>query len=253
MLTKTSLSACTQACQKYDAACSLQSGSHACAYNWGVALSDLAKHHRASEELLEAEAKLIESAQMYAASLKWNPNHPQVCSMPSSTVLTSFKATLQMMPAEVRGRACVSGPVYILRDKPTLEASLFAKVCCSYPKLCILKTKCRLIHWGVGLGCLGTQQLGTGAARIGVIPTIGRARCYRCSFSLQIPTSNQAPPRIRPSMLQSGHRAVFTRNCAQGAVPTSYIALQIMCCSRLATYVNYPRHSFERKRAPCDS
>lgn len=67
----------TQACQRYEVACSLRSGSHACAYNWGVALSDLAKHHRIRGEPLEAEAQLLHSAQMYAASLKWNPNNPQ--------------------------------------------------------------------------------------------------------------------------------------------------------------------------------
>lgn len=68
----------TQACERYEAACSLREGSHAAQYNWGVALSDLARHHRARGDLAEAEAHLIQSAQMYAASLKWNPNNPQV-------------------------------------------------------------------------------------------------------------------------------------------------------------------------------
>lgn len=35
-----------QACERYEAACTLRSSSHAALYNHGVALSDLARHVR---------------------------------------------------------------------------------------------------------------------------------------------------------------------------------------------------------------
>jgi hypothetical protein len=68
-----------QACQNYEIAWSLRNNSHACAYNWGVALSDLAKHHRLLGNLQEAETEMLDAAHQYAVSLKWNPNNPQVC------------------------------------------------------------------------------------------------------------------------------------------------------------------------------
>lgn len=66
-----------EACQNYEIAWSLRNNSHACAYNWGVALSDLAKHHRLLGNLQEAETEMLDAAHQYAVSLKWNPNNPQ--------------------------------------------------------------------------------------------------------------------------------------------------------------------------------
>ena len=76
-----------QACERYEAACRLRGGSHAALYNWGVALSDLARHARGSGDADAAQQFLLASAQKYGQSLKWNPNNPQAS---AAIVYSSF-------------------------------------------------------------------------------------------------------------------------------------------------------------------
>eukprot|EP00884_Botryococcus_braunii_P019778 jgi/Botrbrau1/6484/Bobra.0034s0057.1 len=62
-----------EACTRYEAAWRLRKDSHAALYNWGVALSDLA---RVGEGPARTDF-LLAAAEKYAESLKWNPNNPQ--------------------------------------------------------------------------------------------------------------------------------------------------------------------------------
>ena len=71
------MSACLQACGRYEAAWRLQHASHAALYNWGVALSDMARLVKRTDEH-EAYQCLLKAAEKYATSLHWNPNNPQV-------------------------------------------------------------------------------------------------------------------------------------------------------------------------------
>jgi hypothetical protein len=74
-----------QACTRYEAAWRLRESSHAALYNWGVALSDLA---RVGEGPARTDF-LLAAAEKYAESLKWNPNNPQVRPPRSPTVSPS--------------------------------------------------------------------------------------------------------------------------------------------------------------------
>ncbi|KAK9803421.1 hypothetical protein WJX72_010561 [[Myrmecia] bisecta] len=74
-----------QACQRYEAAWRLRESSHAALYNWGVALSDIARVVKAGHLTesspgggpAQAHAFLLQAAEKYALSLRWNPNNPQ--------------------------------------------------------------------------------------------------------------------------------------------------------------------------------
>ncbi len=65
-----------QACDKYEATLALRAASHQALYNWGVALSDVARCLKPSSPAL-AQACLNLASQKYAASLKHNPSNPQ--------------------------------------------------------------------------------------------------------------------------------------------------------------------------------
>ena len=68
-----------QACSRYEAAWRIREGSAAALYNWGVALSDMAHAVRGGGTGYgDAADLLLVAAEKYGASLKWNPNNPQV-------------------------------------------------------------------------------------------------------------------------------------------------------------------------------
>jgi Flp pilus assembly protein TadD len=73
-----SVTACTflQACSRYKAALQLKPNSHAALYNWGVALSDLARAVKPTSPA-EAVAALHLASQKYAESLQLHPRSPQ--------------------------------------------------------------------------------------------------------------------------------------------------------------------------------
>jgi hypothetical protein len=66
-----------QACDSYEAAHALRPASHAALYNWGVALSDMARHLKAVNPGASYDF-LLAATDKYGQSLKWNPNNPQV-------------------------------------------------------------------------------------------------------------------------------------------------------------------------------
>ena len=66
-----------QACDRYEAAYALRPASHAALYNWGVALSDMARHLKAVNPGASYDF-LLAATDKYGQSLKWNPNNPQV-------------------------------------------------------------------------------------------------------------------------------------------------------------------------------
>lgn len=103
------LYSCIQACERYEAACALRGGSHAALYNWGVALSDLARHVRASDADA-AQQYLLASAQKYGESLEWNPNNPQA----SPWLQTQNKAAGEAHPAGLQCGAahCRAGSIW---------------------------------------------------------------------------------------------------------------------------------------------
>lgn len=80
-----------QACRCYEAALALKPSSHAALYNWGVALSDLARSIKAADPKAATSALHLAS-QKYAQSLQLHPRNPQalnnwglvlqVCSIP---------------------------------------------------------------------------------------------------------------------------------------------------------------------------
>jgi hypothetical protein len=65
-----------QACKRYEAALAIRPKSHQALYNWGVALSDLARALRPSAAA-EAAGCLHLASQKYAASLRIAPGNPQ--------------------------------------------------------------------------------------------------------------------------------------------------------------------------------
>jgi Tfp pilus assembly protein PilF len=65
-----------QACSRYEAALALKPNSHAALYNWGVALSDLARAVKQASPA-EAVAALHLASQKYAESLQLHPRNPQ--------------------------------------------------------------------------------------------------------------------------------------------------------------------------------
>lgn len=80
-----------QACQCYESALAIKPTAHAALYNWGVALSDLARCIKASQPK-EATAALYTASQKYAQSLQLHPRNPQA--------LNNWGLVLQV------GRAC---------------------------------------------------------------------------------------------------------------------------------------------------
>ena len=54
----------------------MRATSHAALYNWGVALSDMARVVKSADKE-GARQCLEEAAEKYAMSLAWNPNNPQ--------------------------------------------------------------------------------------------------------------------------------------------------------------------------------
>ena len=66
-----------QACEVYGAAAQLQPTSYSALYNWGVALSDIARIVR-PQQPEEAYECLTSAAQKYARALDANPANPQV-------------------------------------------------------------------------------------------------------------------------------------------------------------------------------
>ncbi|KAK9806699.1 hypothetical protein WJX73_010014 [Symbiochloris irregularis] len=65
-----------QAGKCYEAAVQLRPTSHAALYNWGVALSDMARVQRSSDPAAAID-HLISAADKYSASLQWHAHHPQ--------------------------------------------------------------------------------------------------------------------------------------------------------------------------------
>lgn len=65
-----------QACSRYESSLALKSNSHAALYNWGVALSDLARAVKQSDPA-EAVGALHLASQKYAQSLQLHPRNPQ--------------------------------------------------------------------------------------------------------------------------------------------------------------------------------
>ena len=71
---------------KYQAAWKLQPSSHAALYNWGVALSDLARVVKAAHKD-SAHGYLQQAGDKYQMSLKLHPHNPQAC--PSCEIETA--------------------------------------------------------------------------------------------------------------------------------------------------------------------
>ena len=65
-----------QAADRYETACKLRPQSHAALYNWGVALSDMARVIKSADRD-QAHQYLRLSAEKYSLSLHWNPQNPQ--------------------------------------------------------------------------------------------------------------------------------------------------------------------------------
>jgi len=65
-----------QACDSYEAAHALRPASHAALYNWGVALSDMARLLKAVNPGASYDL-LLAATEKYGRSLEHNPNHPQ--------------------------------------------------------------------------------------------------------------------------------------------------------------------------------
>ena len=63
---------------RYQAAWKLQPSSHAALYNWGVALSDLARVVKAAQKD-SAHSYLQQAGDKYQMSLKLHPHNPQAC------------------------------------------------------------------------------------------------------------------------------------------------------------------------------
>ena len=71
-----------QACERYEAAWRLREASASALYNWGVALSDMSRVVKPSDRA-SAHDHLLSAAEKYATSLRWNPNNPQACTLPT--------------------------------------------------------------------------------------------------------------------------------------------------------------------------
>ena len=84
-----------QACDSYEAAHALQPASHAALYNWGVALSDMARHLRAVNPGASYDF-LLAATDKYGQSLKWNPNNPQVRRTQSAMGFISSRTLLAL-------------------------------------------------------------------------------------------------------------------------------------------------------------
>lgn len=76
-----------QAADRYEAAWKLRTNSHAALYNWGVALSDMARVIKSTDKE-QAHELLRQSAEKYSMSLQWNPHNPQVSRVPLHQCMT---------------------------------------------------------------------------------------------------------------------------------------------------------------------
>lgn len=85
-----------QACQLYQSALNIQPNAHAALYNWGVALSDLARALK-PHSAVEARACLQLASQKYAESLALCPNNPRA--------LNNWGLVLQELSADVKDGA----------------------------------------------------------------------------------------------------------------------------------------------------
>lgn len=84
-----------QACAKYEAAAALNPTSHTALYNWGVALSDLARILKESSPD-EAVSCLQQASQRYAEALDCQPGNPQA--------LNNWGLVLQVMRMRAHAR-----------------------------------------------------------------------------------------------------------------------------------------------------
>ncbi len=91
-----------QACARYEAALAIKPASHQALYNWGVALSDLARALKPSAPG-EAAACLHLASQKYAASLQIAPANPQA--------LNNWGLVLQVRGLGVLALLCCSSSV----------------------------------------------------------------------------------------------------------------------------------------------
>ena len=83
-----------QACDQYRASGSLRPSSHAALYNWGVALSDLARGLKEVEPA-RAQQCLRLASHKYAEALRWQPGNPQA--------LNNWGLVLQVSAMHVHG------------------------------------------------------------------------------------------------------------------------------------------------------
>ena len=88
----------------------MKPSSHAALYNWGVALSDLARAIKASDHR-ESVAALHLASQKYAQSLQLHPRNPQA--------LNNWGLVLQVGRGKGSGRGCSwGGLAFGMTDAP---------------------------------------------------------------------------------------------------------------------------------------
>ena len=97
-----------QACDSYEAAHKLRPASHAALYNWGVALSDMARLLKAVNPGASYDF-LLAATEKYGRSLEHNPNNPQArhhvgtplhCGAITHTASCHVRSWLQPSPRE---------------------------------------------------------------------------------------------------------------------------------------------------------
>ena len=87
-----------QASERYEAATRLRPASHAALYNWGVALSDMARVVRGSDRAAAA-GYLMAAADKYSLSLHLNAANPQVSHQKCSAAAGSILGMTLHVPA----------------------------------------------------------------------------------------------------------------------------------------------------------
>eukprot|EP00878_Enallax_costatus_P020836 GHUV01022040.1.p1 GENE.GHUV01022040.1~~GHUV01022040.1.p1 ORF type:complete len:347 (+),score=111.87 GHUV01022040.1:674-1714(+) len=113
-----------QACSRYEAAVALKPNSHAALYNWGVALSDLARAVKQSDPA-EAVGALHLASQKYAQSLQLHPRNPQA--------LNNWGLVLQELSSDARDwserdalvRAAMEKFRLALRSRPDFDRGCY--------------------------------------------------------------------------------------------------------------------------------
>ena len=167
-----------QAADRYEAAWKLRSNSHAALYNWGVALSDMARVIKPIDRE-QAHELLRLSAEKYSLSLQWNPHNPQV-SFLSSKKSTETNSTCDYAHSFPHLTSCTEGP---------RSASLSE----------------------IEMSFAGAQQLGSGAARAGDTAEPSRAGGPRAAQHFPVQAGHPAAAGLRPRLLQPGHRLLRLR------------------------------------------